>query len=158
MDGLDCKLNLDSKFNMRGKDTSYREYYYKKKDSRTSATVRLLEKQEDALIIHHNYYGRGKNRKLKDTIHFLPQLLYIIVPVEQHNDETKKKLRQISHPRVNTIISKSMEINKILTNTAKTCVFTTENKPIKVKAYYIDAPTICFRSRGGVRRENATTF
>eukprot|EP01083_Nonionella_stella_P064672 168799_1 len=51
-----------------------------------------------------------------------------------------------------------MEINKILTNTAKTCVFTTENKPIKVKAYYIDAPTICFRSRGGVRRENATTF
>ena len=72
--------------------------------------MQLLAQDEQALVIHHKFVGRGPDRRIEDTIHFVPQLLYVIVPVEQHNEETKRKLRMRSHPTVDVIVDKALAL------------------------------------------------
>ena len=149
LDGLDSSKSLETTFDLKdGTTISYGDYY------RIKRKIKLLKNTEQALVIHHNYFGRGKDKKLRDTIYYLPQLLYVIVPVEQHNDFTKQKLRRLSHPNVQTIINKAMEINKTLKSVTKTAPFTTHSEPVKVTGYNIDFPFICFKDRNGLRRES----
>ena len=88
MDGLDASVSLDSTFEVtRGgasRHISYREYYGSKTDS-CGDRVQLLAQDDEALVIHHKFVWRGAERRIEDTIHFVPQLLHV-VPVEQHND------------------------------------------------------------------------
>lgn len=146
LDGLDADKGLDSTFSMDGKDISYRDYYEQKKTGFNKKRIRLLEDHEEALVIHHKYTGRGDKKQIVDTIHYLPQLLFIIVPVEQHNDRTKSKMRRIAHPPVQQIINRAMAINQELNAISKLSPFKTEKRTISCKGYYLDPPFICFKS------------
>lgn len=147
LDGLDDTKNLDSTFKVDdNSDITFREYYQSKKKGFDGKNIRLLEDHEEALVIHHKYVGRGDKKRIVDTIHYLPQLLYIIVPVEQHNDRTKKQMRRISHPPVCEIINRAQRINEQLSVINKTAPFTTEKRCIQATGYYVDPPFICFKS------------
>lgn len=82
----------------------------------------------------------------------------MIVPVEQHNDWTKRQLRSKAHPPVQRVVTKALEINRMLTQINKTAPFTTENRCIDVRGYVLEPPLICFKSANGLQRERATSF
>ena len=146
LDGLDPDKSLDSTFTMDDAAISYRDYYETKKKGFDGKRIRLLEDHEEALVIHHKYTGRGDKKRIIDTIHYPPQLLFIIVPVEQHNDRTKLQMRRIAHPPVQQIINRAIDINKELADINKTAPFRTESHTISCKGYYLDPPLICFKS------------
>ena len=85
-------MNLDSSFTLDDKTSiTFREYFAKKKDNDKNA-VQLMEQQEQAMVVHYKYVGRGDTKRIVDTNHFPPQLLFVIVPVEQHNEWTKRQV------------------------------------------------------------------
>ena len=63
IDGLDGAKNLDSTFSLDDNSRiSFREYYANKKDNYGNP-VQLLEHNEEALVVHHRYSGRGANKR-----------------------------------------------------------------------------------------------
>jgi len=158
MDGLDTSMSLDSTFDRNGQPMSYREYYTAHKKDSYGERIQLLADHEQALVIHHKFVGRGPDRHIQDTIHFIPQLLYVIVPVEQHNDATKGKLRLRSHPKVDKIVDESLALSKLLASVNKTSPFTTETQCMSTKAFEVEPPMICFQSRDGLKKVRATEF
>ena len=147
LDGLDSNKNLDTTFTLDDNTSiSFRDYFEKRKKGFDGKKIRLLEEHEEALVIHHKFTGRGDNRKIVDTIYYPPQLLFIIVPVEQHNDRTKSQMRRKSHPPVQEIINRAIQINKELSIINKTAPFITQKGPILCKGYYLEPPLMCFKS------------
>ena len=143
MDGLDPSLNLDKTFMKDGNPISYKEYYSKKKDLYGNL-IKLREQHEEALVINHFYIGPPHNRRIKNTSHFLPQLLYVIVPHELQNEGTRAQMRKESHPSVANEVGKAMRINQQLAMLNKNALFQTEEECIKVKGWYLTPPKICF--------------
>ena len=88
--------------------------------------------------------GRGRDRKIVDSSHFLPQLLHVIVPNTLQNENTRQMMREKSHPKINDVILKAVEINKELGASTRNPLFLTEDKPIKAKGWYLPSPLICF--------------
>jgi len=159
LDGLDESKNLDSTFTLdKGESITFRDYYTKMKKDLNGQSVKLVEHHEKALVVHHRYEGRGNDRRIKQTLYFLPQTLFIIAPNENYNEDTKKRLRQLSHPSVHDIIGKGIDINKHLSSINKTAVFTTQNTPCQLDGYRLQAPLICFKGRNGEERVAADQF
>jgi len=158
LDGLDRNMTLDSTFSLHdGATITFREYYAKKRDINGNE-MQLLEANEEALVVHHRYSGRGEHKRIEDTIYFLPQLLFVIVPVEQHNERTKRQLRSKAHPPVQEVVTKALELNRMLAQINKTAPFRTEDRCIECRGYVLEPPLICFKTARGIQRERATTF
>ena len=145
MDDLDGKLNLDSTFKRDGTVISYMDYYSQKKDVFGNC-IKLREKIEKALVISHKFKGRVRDRKSVDTIHFLPQLLHVIVSNELQSDNTRQMTIEKSHAGINDIVTKSLHINRKLNDSYKNSLFRTENEPIRVTGMYLPSPLIYINS------------
>jgi len=158
--GLDETMNLDSTFDRQdGSQMSFREYYENKTYHRNnSKKIKLLESQEQALVISHQYDGKGRDKTLSRTLYFLPQLLHVIVPMELQTDETKNKMRALAHPEIRDIVAATKKINDKLNAMQRTCLFQTEAECLRVRGYMLRPPLVCFKTCRGMHKVSALQF
>eukprot|EP00485_Elphidium_margaritaceum_P005895 CAMPEP_0202694980 /NCGR_PEP_ID=MMETSP1385-20130828/8697_1 /ASSEMBLY_ACC=CAM_ASM_000861 /TAXON_ID=933848 /ORGANISM="Elphidium margaritaceum" /LENGTH=1178 /DNA_ID=CAMNT_0049350929 /DNA_START=86 /DNA_END=3622 /DNA_ORIENTATION=+ len=157
--GLDSSKNLDSTFEQHDGHISFREYYENKKcHGSRSKKVKLLESQEQALVVSHRYEGKGQDKRIECTLYFLPQLLHVIVPMELQSDDTKQRLRSMAHPEMADIVSATKKINATLNAMQRTCLFKTESECLRVEGYVLRPPNIRYKTRKGMDSVCALEF